>query len=262
MRSVAIRRREDVSLAQASADTDGRVVYAVGDVHGRYDLLVPLLAAINDDMAAASPGRRALLLFLGDYVDRGPQSAEVLTTLVWLSRHADFDVTFLRGNHEDMMLAFLSRPQKAASWLRVGGAQTLQAYGVEVTDERPSPDACVRLRDDLMDRLPASHLAFLRLLESHAICGNYVFVHAGLRAGVPMEEQSEQDLLWIRDDFLNSTEPFERVVVHGHSWTSDAPVMAAHRIGVDTGAYKTGTLTAVRLGGGAIEFLQAQAAEA
>lgn len=260
MTPVAIRRREDVSLSRASARTEGRVVYAVGDVHGRYDLLIALLEAIRADVADVRPVGRALLLFLGDYIDRGPQTAEVLTTLVWLSRHADFDLTFLRGNHEDMMLAFLSRPQKAASWLRVGGTDTLRAYGVEVPDGRADPDECVRLRDELMDRLPASHLAFLRLLESYAVHGEYVFVHAGLRPGIPLEEQSEKDLLWIREDFL-AAEPFDRIVVHGHSWTSDAPAMTARRIGIDTGAYKTGALTAVRLGAGDVAFIQACAAD-
>ena len=258
MTPIEVRRREDVSLAHPSAGTEGRVVYAVGDVHGRYDLLVALLQAIADDMASLGPGRRPLLVFLGDYIDRGPQAPEVLTTLIWLSRYAEFDVSFLRGNHEDMMLAFLDGPEKAAVWLRVGGAQTLRAYGIEVEEGESGPEACARLRDELLDQLPASHLAFLQSLEMCVTCGDYAFVHAGVRPGVSLRQQADADLLWIRKEFLEAQQPFERIIVHGHTWASDAPVLTASRIGVDTGAYKTGVLTAVRLGSSPVEVIQAR----
>ena len=255
---VEIRRRLDITSNQRPATAGGRVVYAIGDVHGCYDLLVGLLRAIAEDVAALAPARAPLLLFVGDYVDRGPRSAEVLTTLIWLSRHAAFEIAFLRGNHEAMLLAFLHQPEEAAGWLRFGGAETLRAYGVDVPEEE-GPETCRRLRDMFMDRLPASHLEFLQTLRTQVTCGDYVFVHAGLRPGVPLRRQCDEDRLWIREEFLNTDHAFERIVVHGHSWGSDAPVLTPHRIGIDTGAYQTGALTAVRLGTPRIEFIQARA---
>lgn len=243
----------------ALAGTEGRVVYAVGDVHGRYDLLVGLLEAIVADAAALPPTARPLLILLGDYVDRGPSSAEVVSTLVWLARHASIEVMFLRGNHEAMMLAFLEHPDRALPWLRFGGAETLAAYGIAVP-ERDLARTCWTLRDELMDRLPASHLTLLRALPTQATCGDYVFVHAGLRPGVPLARQEEGDLLWIREDFLDRDHRFEKIVVHGHSWAGDMPEVTPYRIGIDTGAYATGVLTAVRLGDGAVAFLQARVA--
>lgn len=258
---VKVVRRADLLIAPPPANIGDRVVYAVGDVHGRYDLLVALLEAIVADVGMLAPGERPLLIFCGDYVDRGPASAEILTTLVWLSRHAALDVEFLRGNHEAMMLAFLDRPDENEPWLRVGGAETLRAYGVDPGDDDADRD-CARLRDELLDRLPASHLQFLRRLPSRATCGAYVFVHAGLRPGVPLARQEDDDLLWIGDDFLKHEHRFEKMVVHGHSWTSDKPAVTPYRIGIDTGAYRTGVLTAARLGPSSVEFLQARGGEA
>lgn len=254
---VKVVRRTDISIGPPSAATAGRVVYAVGDVHGRYDLLVPLLEAIVADVKSLASAERPLLIFCGDYVDRGPGSAEVVATLVWLSRHAALEVAFLRGNHEAMMLAFLDRPFETRGWLRAGGAATLLAYGVEPPAGEAEED-CWRLRDELMDRLPASHLEFLRRLPTRMTCGDYVFVHAGLRPGVPLARQDDEDCLWIREEFLGRDHRFEKVVVHGHSWTSDTPEITPHRIGIDTGAYRTGALTAVRLATATIEVIQAR----
>lgn len=254
---VTVVRRTDIPIEPSSAATDGRVVYAVGDVHGRYDLLVALLEAVVADVGSLAPSERPLLIFCGDYVDRGPRSAEVMATLVWLSRHAALEVAFLRGNHEAMMLAFLDRPFETRGWLRAGGTATLRAYGVE-PPEGDADEDCWRLRDELMDRLPASHLEFLRRLPTRMTCGDYVFVHAGLRPGVPLARQDDEDCLWIREEFLERDHRFEKIVVHGHSWTSDTPVITPHRIGIDTGAYRTGALTAVRLETSAIEFIQAR----
>lgn len=256
-RGVEVVRRPALPGGPTSARAEGRVVYAVGDVHGRYDLLVALLEAVVADVATLAPADRPLLIFVGDYVDRGPGSAKVLSTLVWLSRHAAVEVAFLRGNHEAMMLAFIDDPDEALPWLRCGGAATLEAYGVGLPD-RDIEEERWRLRDELMDRLPASHLEFLRGLPTRLVCGDYVFVHAGLRPGVPLARQAEEDLLWIRDDFIGREHRFEKVVVHGHSWTGDAPTVTPYRIGIDTGAYATGVLTCVRLADRAVGFLQAR----
>ncbi|GGB35948.1 bis(5'-nucleosyl)-tetraphosphatase [Sphingomonas metalli] len=255
---IEVVRRADVSRDTPSGATDGQVVYAIGDVHGCYDLLIALLGAIREDAAALpAGGPRPLLLFAGDYVDRGPHSDKVLSTLVWLSRRSPLELVFLKGNHEAMLLDFIERPFHARGWLRVGGAATLAAYGVALPEgEQAVADRCEAIRDELMDRLPASHLDLLRAMPTKVMRGDYLFVHAGVRPGLPLSRQDERDYLWIRDDFLENGQLLEKVVVHGHSWTSASPVLTPWRIGIDTGAYRTGALTAVRLGTPSIEFIQ------
>jgi serine/threonine protein phosphatase 1 len=236
--------------------TGGALVYAVGDVHGRYDLLLDLLGRIDADQAARSAGRTPILVMLGDYVDRGPQSAQVLETLSWLRRRAPFEVVALNGNHEQGMLQFLEAPDRGAPWLRWGGTETLASYGVAAPDFT-RPDALLAARDMLLDRMPASHLRLLQDLDTLAAVGDYLFVHAGLAPGVALEKQVEADLLWIRDDFLGAPRPSDRIVVHGHTWVDAEPRLLAQRIGVDTGAYDTGVLTALRLDGAQQGVLQA-----
>ena len=242
------------------AGADGRLVYAVGDIHGRYDVLKILLAMIAKDYPPRAQSRRPVLVFCGDYIDRGPQSLEVLEALIWLRRHGGFELHLLKGNHEQAMLEFLEAPAAGGPWLRHGGAETLASYGVAA----PAPDAgdlaLARTRDDLLARLPASHLRLLQALELMVTVGDYAFVHAGVRPGTVLAEQLEDDLLWIREDFLRETGPFEKIIVHGHSWVSDRPQVLAHRVGIDTGAYATGVLSAVRIEDGALDVLQADAA--
>lgn len=256
---IEVVRRPDISKDAPSRATEGQIIYAIGDVHGCYDQLVRLLAAIAEDAKAHEGGRRPLLLLAGDYIDRGPQSDRVMATLVWLARHSPFELVMLKGNHEAMLLDFIDRPFHAKGWLRVGGATTLAAYGVSLPEgEQAIADRCEAIRDEFMDQLPASHLDLLRSMPSRAVRGDYMFVHAGVRPGLPLARQDERDFLWIRDDFLESGQPLEKVIVHGHSWTSAAPVFTPWRIGIDTGAYRTGALTAVRLGAPVIEFIQAR----
>ena len=239
----------------------GAVTYAVGDIHGRYDLLRALLAAIAADIDTIAPERRVTCVFLGDYVDRGPDSATVMTTLLWLARHAPFDCVFLRGNHEQVMLDYIADPLAAAAWLDFGGLATLRSYGVAVDPAVDDFDH-VALRDRLLDRLPAAHLDFLhRLAYRHEVDG-HLFVHAGVRPGVALANQDEDDLLWIRDDFLLHKGAFPMTVVHGHSWTSARPDVQPNRIGIDTGAYQTGVLTAIRIDGTARRFIAVDEAEA
>ncbi len=250
-----IRRAVGMGRRLGGDPTAGELIYAVGDVHGRYDLLKELLALILEDWTARDPDRRPLLIFCGDYVDRGPDSAAVLEALVWLQQRGDIQARFLKGNHEAALMGFLANPTDCAGWQRFGGVETLRSYGVEP----PAPDdadACFRARDLLLHRMPTSHVYFLERLELMLVAGDYAFVHAGVQPGIDLKSQREEDLLWIREDFLGDAWPFEKVIVHGHSWTDDRPKILPHRIGIDTGAFATGVLTAVRLDGEEMGLLQ------
>ena len=241
-----LRRPEELMVAPATT-TRGRLppglrVYAIGDIHGRQDLLTAMLERIQADAASLSPGGRAHVVFLGDYVDRGNHSKSVIETLIdWpLPR---FEVTFLRGNHEATMLQFLDDLTAGPGWLTYGGVNTLLSYGV-----RPPVDVPPRLRMaavqyQLRESIPTAHVAFLRRLPFYVEIGNYLSVHAGIRPGVPLGQQRYDDLVWIREDFLSSTADHGRVVVHGHTITMEAESLPT-RSGVDTGAYATGRLTA------------------
>jgi len=244
-----------------TANVEGELVYAVGDVHGCYDLLKALLAQVAVDFAKRAAGRRPILIFLGDYVDRGPDSAKVVEALIWLKRRRDLDVRLLKGNHEEAMLAFLDTPATGVGWLQYGGVETLASYGVIAPEADEGEAGLARARDELLERMPASHLKLLQSLELMLQVGDYAFVHAGVRPRTALAGQDEQDLLWIRKPFLEATGPFEKVIVHGHTWISDRPQVFDHRIGVDTGAFATGALTAVRLEDGALGVLQARARE-
>ncbi|WP_375390478.1 metallophosphoesterase family protein [uncultured Sphingomonas sp.] len=259
--SSIVEWRTDIDGGQVSTCPGERAVYAIGDVHGRYDLAKALLSAIVADIRTLPDEADPLIVFLGDYVDRGPQSADVLSMLVWMMRHAPCETTFLKGNHEAMLLAFLDAPREAGAWLRFGGEATLRSYGVEIGDDEVAEDRYEALRDTFMDRLPSSHLEALRQLPTSLICGDYVFVHAGLRPGISLARQSDDDRLWIRRDFLAAEHAFEKTVVHGHTWDSQDPVVTQTRIGIDTGAYRTGVLTALRLVGSTQAFLQARATD-
>ncbi|MEG3125911.1 metallophosphoesterase family protein [Sphingomonas sp. GB1N7] len=261
--AVTVSRSPPMQSARATS-TDGRIIYAIGDVHGCYDQFVALMEAIVADIAANPDDVPALLILCGDYVDRGPRSSDVLAALVWLSRPAPVEIVMLRGNHEEMLLGFLERPEEQLTWLQREGQLTLGSYGVPIAaDPMAIEEAdCRRLRDELSDRMPVSHLDLLRGLPVKKTCGDYIFVHAGFRPGVAISKQSDDDCLWIREEFLTRDHRFDKVVVHGHSWSSGDPVITPHRIGIDTGVYETGVLTAVRLEGATIEFLQARVAEA
>lgn len=233
----------------APASTGERLVYAVGDIHGRSDLMDGLLARIVVDAAPAlSRGERPLLIFLGDYVDRGADSKGVLDRLTALLATPGFEVRALMGNHEEAMLAFIDDPAGNPGWLEFGGGATLASYGVAPPIGRVGPEELAALGSALALALPDAHLRLLKSLELAVVLGGYVFVHAGLRPGVPLDAQSARDLLWIRQEFLSEKKPFEKVVVHGHT-PEEMPYDGPTRIGLDTGAYATGVLTAVRLFG-------------
>ena len=241
------------SSSVAETVPDGEIVYAVGDIHGRTDLLVRLLALIEQDAAQAHAAAKTLV-FLGDYVDRGPDSRGVIEILT-AGLPSGFDAHFLKGNHEQLLLDFLHDPSWLDAWRRNGGEPTLLSYGVDIDGlERRRAEPAV-WHDALLEVLPAAHLRFLENLELKYVVGGYVFVHAGLRPDIPLADQIPDDLLWIRHAFLDSDETFEKVVVHGHT-PGREPVMRPNRIGIDTGAVFSGRLTALRLEGDSRKFLQ------
>jgi serine/threonine protein phosphatase 1 len=236
-------RRRD----QKAALPAGRRVYAIGDIHGRLDLLNRLLVQIDEDDAARPPAAAGTeLVFLGDLVDRGPDSRGVVERLLALSR-AGGRVRFLMGNHEEVFLRAAGGDVRALRFLiRIGGKETLLSYGVS-EDEYRGLDF-EELAALVQTRVPAGHLAFLAGFERLIEAGDYLFVHAGLRPGVAIEEQAMSDLCWIRDDFLNHRESFGKIVVHGHSITEEVDARP-NRIGIDTGAFASGRLTAIGLDG-------------
>lgn len=262
-RTIKVVQLDDFQTHGRARSTDGRIVYAIGDIHGCYEHAAALLEAIVADIVVAQPAKPPLLVFIGDYVDRGSRPFSVMTMLVWLARSAPLEVAFLRGNHEAMLLGFLVNPDKYLTWLQRDGAPTLRDYGVRLPESGvvASASDCARLRNELLDCMPASHVQFLVGLPIRVSCGDYVFVHAGLRPGVKLSRQTDEDCLWIGDDFVEAGYKFEKVVVHGHSWRATEPEVTPHRIGLDTGAYSTGVLTAVRLEGSSMKFMQARMAD-
>jgi serine/threonine protein phosphatase 1 len=234
-----------------------RPVYAIGDVHGCYDLLHMLLAEIGRDAAERHSGIVPILILCGDYIDRGPASSKVLAALAWLARSSAIEARMLEGNHEAFLRMFLDDPQEHVRWLDFGGRQTLTSYGIVVPDIVESPATLLSLRDALLDVMPASHHLLLKRLETLIEVGSYAFVHAGVMPGVPLNKQVREDLLWIRGEFLDHPNPSSSIIVHGHTWLDDHPTVLPHRIGIDTGAYETGVLTGLRIANDEIEIIQA-----
>jgi len=234
---------------------DGVVLYAIGDVHGYAGLLQPLLEAAGRD---ATAGKRTIVVGLGDYADRGPDSPGVVERLLEIAGRPNVEGRLLRGNHDQLLLDFLADHTLGPYWVRIGGLETLQAYGVTPPDGRENMDAWRDARDDFAAKLPERHLAFFQGLDLSFTWGDYFFVHAGAQPGIPLEQQSAQDLLWIRHVFLDDDRPFDRIVVHGHTPADD--VHADHRrIGLDTGAYINGMLSACRFEGESRLVIQAVA---
>jgi serine/threonine protein phosphatase 1 len=229
---------------KSGSSTADRLIYAVGDVHGRADLLELLLSRIEDDRTG---GPAPVLIFLGDYIDRGADSRAVIDRLLALRRDG-FEVRFLKGNHEKAMLDFMVKSSLGPAWLSYGGAETLFSYGVRAPLPAASPEEMRRAAEALRAALPRDHLEFFKELELFVRYGDYLFVHAGLKPGKPLELQLEEDMLTIREPFMRSPRKWPFVVVHGHTPEPNVHI-DSRRIGVDTGAYATGRLSAVRLQG-------------
>ncbi len=232
----------------AARTPDGMTIYAIGDIHGRVDLLNRLLDKISADLTETAPAGETILAFLGDYVDRGPDSRLVLETLKQLKRNGGDKVVTLKGNHEEAFLGFLGDAGSGAAWAEHGGRETLLSYGVALPKHRTDAEGWETARQDFIAAVPPDHVQFLKSLSLWETLGDYLFVHAGVRPGVPMMDQEERDLLWIREEFLQSNRAMDKVVVHGHTPVEE-PALADGRIGIDTGAYATGILTALKLQG-------------
>lgn len=228
------------------------MIYAVGDVHGRVDLLANLLRQIEADAAQRSCTKKTLV-FLGDYVDRGPDSRGVVELLLH-GLPEGFAAHFLKGNHESLLLDFLADARRLEHWRINGGEATMASYGVDIDRLNQTAARPEVWRDSFAAALPQDHLDFFRRLSLQLPAGDYLFVHAGVRPGVPLDAQNETDLIWIRDEFLDAAEPFGKVVVHGHT-PEQTPVVRPNRIGIDTGAVFSGRLTALRLQDGEQRFL-------
>jgi serine/threonine protein phosphatase 1 len=239
----------------ASRFPDGRIGFAVGDIHGRADLLGEMFTLLEARAAAEQrEGGKPIVVFLGDYVDRGPQSAAVVNMMLEGRPHG-YERHCLKGNHEESMLLFMQAPLENRAWVVQGGAETLVSYGVQ-----PPPPVGAKDEDwanvaaALKARVPPAHLAFLKGLERYVTYGDYAFVHAGVDLARTLEEQTDEDLFWSRDRFIASKKRFSHRVVHGHT-PVDRPYADERRVGVDTGAYASGTLTAARFEGAEVTFL-------
>lgn len=230
---------------------DGMRVYAIGDIHGRPDLLDELYDKIARHLAA-NPRDEAVVVLLGDYVDRGPDSKGVLDRLC-ASAPAGLRQVLLKGNHEDMMLKFMEAPARGNEWRSYGGGEALQSYGIASRDNMPAREL-YDLAKEFRARVPLEHLKLLTVLPTSFEIGDYFFCHAGVRPGMPLDRQGEQDLLWIREKFLQSEKDFGKMVVHGHSPVA-APEFHSNRIAIDTNAYESGRLTCLVLDGTARDII-------
>lgn len=222
---------------------DDTRLYCVGDIHGRHDLLVEVLDRIKLDVNGFSG--RVVIVFLGDFIDRGMHSREVIEILL-NSSWPSVEYVYLRGNHEQTFLAFLQEESVGRSWLSFGGQATLASYGVHLAKIPTKREEFLRIQQELREKVPHSHLDFLIKTTISFEIGSYFFVHAGIRPGYPISRQNPEDIMWIRDEFLNSKKQFEKIVVHGHTVTGD-PEFLPNRINLDTGAYATGVLTCLVL---------------
>ena len=242
------------SSPPAARFPDGRVGYAVGDIHGRADLLVQLLdlleARAAQDTGAAGP---PIVIFLGDYVDRGPASAGVIDLLL-SGRPQGYERHYLKGNHEETMLAFMDAPMSNRAWMMQGGVETLLSYGVTPPNPVGANEAeWLAAGEALRAAVPQAHIDFLNGLERFVAFGDYAFVHAGIDPARTLEDQTDEDLYWARDRFIASKRRFSHRVVHGHT-PVDRPYTDERRIAVDTGAYASGVLTAARFEGEDVTF--------
>lgn len=232
----------------------GQRVYAIGDIHGRLDLLEALAHAIELD-AATAPAQ-SMVLLLGDLIDRGKDSAGVIDyVLAWQERRP---VRVLMGNHEEVFLAAFTDTEYLRRLLPYGARETLISYGIDA--HITGPDALQRMQAAMASRIPSRHREFMAALELSAVIGDYLFVHAGIEPGIPVADQSAQAMRWIRDPFLMHEGLFEKVVVHGHTIRTEVEERP-NRIGIDTGAYCYGLLTALVLEGGERRFIQAREQE-
>lgn len=228
-------------LARVALETQPEVIYAIGDIHGCLDKLKRLETLIAADATDIAGDK--LIITLGDYVDRGPASAQ---TLNWLSAQppAGFSRISLRGNHEALFLDAIANPRSSRDWLTWGGMETLRSYGI---DPKAFRSMSAKTQAQVMEGMvPAKHVAFINACPVLVTVGDLIFVHAGIRPGVPLASQRDNDLIWIRDPFLTADHGLGKLVIHGHT-PAAAPSVTPFRIGIDTTAYDGGPLTALKI---------------
>jgi serine/threonine protein phosphatase 1 len=230
----------------------GLAIYAVGDVHGRADLLKQTFTLIDEDIRVTRP-ERAIQVLLGDYVDRGPASRETIDLLI--ERRSKHDIVLLRGNHEAALLHILDSSDDMPNLRPFGLLATIRSYGVS-TSLMPGRDEERKLVDKLRQVFPREHYEFLQSLENSYACGDYFFVHAGVRPLVSLDAQDENDLIWIREEFLDFTGDFGKYIVHGHTPVPKLDIRK-NRMNIDTGAYATNKLTTVRFHESEVAFATA-----
>lgn len=243
--------RDYMKQASLPATDKGERIYAIGDVHGRSDLLRTLMARIGEHSERMGPARSLHVVLLGDMIDRGPDSLSVLQWVHDVQKRSK-SMIVLAGNHEELMVKALDgEPGMLRAWMRIGGDATVRSLGLEPPPRDADPRVFI---DKVRAALPRDLLAWVTRLPLTARSGDYLFCHAGIRPGVPVHRQTRADLLWIRDEFLEDPQDHGVVVVHGHSIAAEVE-MRRNRIGIDTGAYQTGMLTAVYLEGSEREII-------
>jgi serine/threonine protein phosphatase 1 len=234
-------RRRSVEQAPAGQISPGERIYAIGDIHGRADLLDMLLERIREDDATRG-NATTRIIFLGDLIDRGPSSSQVIERAIALQKSSP-ECSFLLGNHEEVFLKSMAGDLKALSlFCRIGGRETVLSY--DVTEQEYEAQDYPELLKTLQQCVPAEHISFLESFEDLIISGDYAFVHAGIRPGQPLTAQKASDLRWIRREFLEHPGAHEKIIVHGHTIT-DSVELKPNRIGLDTGAYASGRLSAM-----------------
>jgi serine/threonine protein phosphatase 1 len=238
---------------------DEKIVYAVGDIHGRLDLLSVLTEELKRSATESRlAAKRIIVVFLGDYIDRGPDSSGVLSHLIEFAKEGVCETIFLRGNHEQFLLDLVDGHNDGADWLEYGGLETLRSYGVE-WPHAPGARSAPPLAPAVRARLTDEHLSFLRATQRYTEIGDHLFVHAGLRPDRLLSEQSDSDMLWYR--YYSDEAPIHgKIVVHGHT-PRERPVAGRWRIGIDTEAYASGALTALRIEGAGGRFLKVELPE-
>lgn len=231
--------------SQVSTPADTRI-YVIGDIHGRCDLLKEMQEKINDDIYNSENISKIIKVFLGDYIDRGEQSRQVIDFFLQ-DRQQETESIYLKGNHEATLLKFLCDPGILSSWQNFGGLETLHSYGVRLAGMKES-GGFETIRQQFLDLLPREHFDFYHSLQKSVSLGDYFFCHAGVKPGVSLEKQREEDLIWIREEFLESNADYGKVIVHGHTPVNQ-PEIWKNRINIDTGAYLSNKLTCLVLEG-------------
>ena len=247
-----LRKSSSPPIERGSLVPEGVAVFAIGDIHGRLDLLERLMRRLVEEVRGLARVE-VHFVFLGDYIDRGFSSKQVIDFLVKAEWGRVIPV-FLKGNHEQVLLDFLERPDVGPRWIEYGGRETLSSYGISIPSDKSDVAAWGKTSEALSRAMPETHKAFLGSCRTWHEIGQCYFVHAGIDPTKPLSDQTDEDRLWIRDKFLFSPKKADMVIVHGHT-PEDEPVWNGRRIGIDTGAYITNKLTAARIFGSHVEFI-------